>query len=160
MLGLLSNSLRTRYLRSTSAAHSISRSMATIQAKPFKLALLQLGGLGADKTHNLKVASEAVKEAASNGKADLVVLPVRPTTGTSLTCGGGTVQMTDHARTANVTSGDFQFPIRCNRLSPILGAHSRYLPHQSCRSAWTECIRELGSFEPDGKGQQHMVDWR
>ncbi len=50
--------------------------MATIQAKSFKLALVQLGGLGSDKAQNLKTASKAVREAVTNGKADLVVLPV------------------------------------------------------------------------------------
>jgi hypothetical protein len=52
------------------------RSMATIQAKPFRLALVQLGGLGTDKTQNLKIASDKVREAVKVGKADLVVLPV------------------------------------------------------------------------------------
>ena len=50
--------------------------MSTIQAKPFKLALVQLGGLSEDKTKNLEIAAAGVKEAVSKGKADLVVLPV------------------------------------------------------------------------------------
>lgn len=50
--------------------------MASIQAKPFKLALVQLGGLGDDKAANLQRASQGVKEAVQTGKADLVVLPV------------------------------------------------------------------------------------
>lgn len=50
--------------------------MAKIQAKPFKLALVQLGGLTADKAHNLEVAAKGVREAVQQGKADVVVLPV------------------------------------------------------------------------------------
>lgn len=50
--------------------------MAKIQAKPFKLALVQLGGLTADKSHNLEVAAKGVREAVEVGKADVVVLPV------------------------------------------------------------------------------------
>lgn len=49
--------------------------MSTIQAKPFKLALVQLGGLSEDKTKNLEIAAAGVKEAVSKGRADLVVLP-------------------------------------------------------------------------------------
>ena len=59
--------------------------MASIQAKPFKLALVQLGGLSDDKTKNLEIAAAGVKKAASEGKADLIVLPVcsnkRPSAG-------------------------------------------------------------------------------
>lgn len=50
--------------------------MAQIQARPFRLALVQLDGLGADKTANLKIAERGVQEAVEVGKADLVVLPV------------------------------------------------------------------------------------
>ena len=67
-------------------ASSRPRSMATIQAKPFRLALVQLGGLGADKTLNLKIASEKVREAVKDGKADLVVLPVSLAAGVCDTC--------------------------------------------------------------------------
>ena len=44
--------------------------------KPFKLALIQLGGIGANKTENLQHARAKVLEAAA-GKPDLIVLPVR-----------------------------------------------------------------------------------
>jgi omega-amidase len=52
--------------------------MASITARPFKLALVQLAGLGKDKTANLAVAAKGVSKAVTEGKADLVVLPVRP----------------------------------------------------------------------------------
>lgn len=42
--------------------------------KPFKLALIQLGNISANKTDNLKHAREMVLKAAS-GKPDLIVLP-------------------------------------------------------------------------------------
>ncbi|KAE9389739.1 carbon-nitrogen hydrolase [Gymnopus androsaceus JB14] len=42
--------------------------------KPFKLALIQLGNIGADKSANLKHAHEMVMKAAS-AKPDLIVLP-------------------------------------------------------------------------------------
>lgn len=44
-------------------------------ASPFKLALVQLGGVGADKTKNLAHAREKILEAAKHG-ANVVVLPV------------------------------------------------------------------------------------
>lgn len=44
-------------------------------ASPFKLALVQLGGVGADKTKNLAHTREKILEAANNG-AQVVVLPV------------------------------------------------------------------------------------
>jgi hypothetical protein len=54
--------------------------MATIKASPFKLALVQLGQVGKDKTRNLAHAREMVLEAAKGaegkGKVDVVVLPV------------------------------------------------------------------------------------
>jgi len=50
--------------------------------KPFNLALIQLGQIGADKTANLKHAREMIRRAASGegvggaqGKPDLIVLP-------------------------------------------------------------------------------------
>ncbi|KAJ9108722.1 hypothetical protein QFC21_000042 [Naganishia friedmannii] len=49
--------------------------MSTITAKPFKLALVQLAGLGKDKTRNLAIASAGVRKAVEEGKADVVVLP-------------------------------------------------------------------------------------
>lgn len=52
--------------------------MATITARPFKLALVQLAGLGKDKAANLAVASAGVRRAVQEGKADIVVLPVSP----------------------------------------------------------------------------------
>ncbi|KAF9050786.1 carbon-nitrogen hydrolase [Hymenopellis radicata] len=42
--------------------------------KPFKLALIQLGNIGANKADNLKHAREKIVEAAK-GKPDLIVLP-------------------------------------------------------------------------------------
>lgn len=54
--------------------------MATVKASPFKLALIQLGNTGKDKTRNLAHAREMVLKAAKGKdgkKADLVVLPVR-----------------------------------------------------------------------------------
>jgi omega-amidase len=44
-------------------------------ASPFKLALIQLGGVGSDKTKNLIHTREKILEAAKNG-ANVVVLPV------------------------------------------------------------------------------------
>lgn len=50
--------------------------MATINAKPFKLALLQLGPLGKIKKANIEIAREQVLKAASaKPKPDLIVLP-------------------------------------------------------------------------------------
>ncbi|GHJ85835.1 hypothetical protein NliqN6_2237 [Naganishia liquefaciens] len=49
--------------------------MAAITARPFKLALVQLAGLGKDKAKNLAVASAGVRKAVQEGKADIVVLP-------------------------------------------------------------------------------------
>lgn len=63
-------------LRALTRLSRASHTMASIQAKPFKLALVQLGGLGDDKAANLQRASQGVKEAVQTGKADLVVLPV------------------------------------------------------------------------------------
>ena len=47
--------------------------------KPFNLALIQLGQIGADKTANLKHARDMIRKAAdgnTQGKPDLIVLPV------------------------------------------------------------------------------------
>jgi omega-amidase len=51
--------------------------------KPFNLALIQLGQIGADKSANLKHARDMIRRAASGegvggaqGKPDLIVLPV------------------------------------------------------------------------------------
>lgn len=51
--------------------------MAQIQARPFKLALLQLSSLSASKANNIDVARAAVKAAlkATNPPPDLIVLP-------------------------------------------------------------------------------------
>ena len=60
-----------------------STTMATLSRapvfKPFTLALIQLGNIGADKTANLKHARDMVLKATSgqHKKPDLVVLPVR-----------------------------------------------------------------------------------
>jgi len=52
--------------------------------KPFNLALIQLGQIGADKAANLKHARDMIRKAANGegvkgntqGKPDLIVLPV------------------------------------------------------------------------------------
>lgn len=50
--------------------------MALIHAKPFRLALLQLSGLSANKSSNIAVARAAVQAAAaSSPKPQLIVLP-------------------------------------------------------------------------------------
>lgn len=50
--------------------------MSIINAKPFRLALLQLAGLNASKANNIAVARKAVAAAAaSEPKPDLIVLP-------------------------------------------------------------------------------------
>jgi predicted amidohydrolase len=50
--------------------------MAAIQAKSFRLALLQLGSLTASKSANIDIARKAVQEAAaSTPKPHLIVLP-------------------------------------------------------------------------------------
>lgn len=50
--------------------------MAQIQARPFRLALLQLADLTGSKTHNIAIARKAVMAAAnSSPKPDLIVLP-------------------------------------------------------------------------------------
>lgn len=50
--------------------------MALINAKPFRLALLQLSGLTSVKTNNIAVARKAVLAAAASvPKPDLIVLP-------------------------------------------------------------------------------------
>lgn len=50
--------------------------MAKIQAKSFMMALCQLGGLGASKGDNIRIAQRAVAQAAAaSPKPDLIVLP-------------------------------------------------------------------------------------
>ncbi|KAI5454743.1 Omega-amidase nit3 [Naganishia albida] len=49
--------------------------MASIVARPFKLALVQLAGLGKDKSKNLALARAGVRKAVQEGKANVVVLP-------------------------------------------------------------------------------------
>jgi hypothetical protein len=58
---------------------SLLKKMASVlsTASPFKLALVQLGGIGAEKTKNLAHTREKILEAAKNG-ANVVVLPVSP----------------------------------------------------------------------------------
>ncbi|KAJ7349431.1 carbon-nitrogen hydrolase [Mycena albidolilacea] len=43
--------------------------------KPFKLALIQLGNITANKVENIKHAREMILKAATNNKPDLIVLP-------------------------------------------------------------------------------------
>lgn len=60
----------------------LSRNMTTSTAptfKPFNLALIQLGGVGSDKSANLRHAREMLLKAArgeGGAKPDLIVLPV------------------------------------------------------------------------------------
>jgi omega-amidase len=50
--------------------------MAKISARPFRLALCQLGGTGKVKSHNIELARKIVAQAAnSTPKPDLIVLP-------------------------------------------------------------------------------------
>ncbi len=63
------------YLPYPLCSFMLRRTMATITASPFRLALCQLGSLTSNKTQNLTIASSAVKEAVQKGKANLVVLP-------------------------------------------------------------------------------------
>ncbi|RSH92664.1 hypothetical protein EHS25_008109 [Saitozyma podzolica] len=50
--------------------------MAKISARPFRLALCQLGGTGKIKSHNIELARKIVAQAASSTpKPDLIVLP-------------------------------------------------------------------------------------
>jgi omega-amidase len=50
--------------------------MSLVQAKPFRLALIQLGHTGPDKSSNIALARKFVQEAsASARKPDLIVLP-------------------------------------------------------------------------------------
>lgn len=50
--------------------------MSKITARPFRLALIQLGGTGPNKSHNLSLARTKVLQAAnSQPKPDLIVLP-------------------------------------------------------------------------------------
>lgn len=53
--------------------------LAPVNAKPFRLTLVQLGGLGADTAANLAHAKDMVLKAVEpvdGKKTDLVVLPV------------------------------------------------------------------------------------
>lgn len=121
--------LRRFSLPHRSLAHRITTAMAPIDAKPFKLALVQLGGLGADKTANLKIASEGVRRAVQEGKADMVVLPVSD------------IQETEGIRrihalnpTLALRVGDLQLALRRHRVPQVLRAHPRHLPHRCCLS--------------------------
>lgn len=50
--------------------------MSKINARPFRLALCQLGGTGSDKKVNIELARKAVAQAAaSTPKPELIVLP-------------------------------------------------------------------------------------
>lgn len=71
---LLTNGVLHHSVIQSTNLHNLT--MAKLQAKPFKVALVQLGGLTDNKAHNLQLAAEGVKEAVSKGKADVVVLPV------------------------------------------------------------------------------------
>lgn len=53
--------------------------LVPVNAKPFRLSLIQLGGLGADKAANLAHAKDMILKAVGpvdGKKTDLVVLPV------------------------------------------------------------------------------------
>ena len=82
LLSHLSHPIRVRPITLRSVAF-----MSTIPTapafKPFNLALIQLGQIGADKSANLKHARDMIRRAASGegvggaqGKPDLIVLPV------------------------------------------------------------------------------------
>lgn len=72
----------TRPTSSSPPTRSLTHTMsgpAPIAARPFRLALVQLGGVGHDKARNLQQARDKIAEAAKGdgkGKVDLVVLPV------------------------------------------------------------------------------------
>jgi hypothetical protein len=85
---------------------SSKRNMTSIQAKPFKLALVQLGGLSEDKAKNLEVAAAGVKTAVQEGKAGLVVLPVSH------------IRLVLLIKCNNL--GNIQFSLCCNRIPQIL----------------------------------------
>lgn len=60
-------------------ARKMSTSTGVPTLKPFSIAFIQLGGLGSNKTENIKHAREMVlKAAAGSGstRPDVVVLPV------------------------------------------------------------------------------------
>lgn len=91
---------------STDSCDCPSRSilMAHITSAPafraFNLALIQLGGITANKTNNLKHAHEMILKAANcEPKPNLIVLPVRK------------VCLVDNSFTIQVYSGMFQFTV-------------------------------------------------
>lgn len=62
-------------------SRSMAQSVTAPTFKPFNLALIQLGGVSADKAHNLKHAREMILKAASGEggskpKPNIIVLPV------------------------------------------------------------------------------------
>jgi len=68
-----------------------------IAAKPFRLALIQLGGVGHDKQANLAQAKDKIAEAAKGDggdRIDLVVLPVSGDRGSE--CGQGDAADGEH----------------------------------------------------------------
>ena len=79
----LSLSILARSVTSRGVAPSVAL-MSTLPPaptfKPFNLAVIQLGQIGADKRANLKHARDMIRRAASGedvgGKPDLIVLPV------------------------------------------------------------------------------------
>lgn len=83
MLTLLGNTLRSIVRPAVSLRPLHIRSLmagpAPIDGRPFRLALIQLGGTGPNKSANLEAAKLKIAEAAkgdAGGKPDLIVLPV------------------------------------------------------------------------------------
>lgn len=75
-----------KHTMSAPAAQHPPTAPSPIQAKSFRLALVQLGGVGHDKAANLEQARAKIAEAAKGdgkGKVDLVVLPVSRSEGES-----------------------------------------------------------------------------
>jgi hypothetical protein len=71
--------ITNRLVFSTKFERARNMSNSAFTAKPFRLTLIQLGGVGEDKSANLAHAQEMVKKAVQpvdGKKTDLVVLPV------------------------------------------------------------------------------------
>jgi hypothetical protein len=85
LLSRLSHPIRVRSVNLRDVAF-MSTAPPAPTFKPFNLALIQLGQIGADKKANLKHARDMIRRAASGegvgggqGKPDLIVLPVSTT---------------------------------------------------------------------------------
>lgn len=108
--------LRPRSVRMSSAA-SISRAV--------RVALVQLGNVTADKSHNLQHAREMVLKAASGsavGKPDLVVLPASISSPENIDIMQGAFL----AKDPSIVLGMFQFAVWCELLPDICRDHCIY----------------------------------